>query len=166
MCVVAAVWGVYEAVSSAYDVYSAARTVADPRATTREKVGAVALAAIGVVGPGGGYTAVGRNADGFVNLASSGRTRHILHGDASGGGHLFPGKPGKTPFPADWSAERVMHEISDVATDPRSAVSKGRGGRAIVRGSRDGVDISVVLESPSRGGGIVTGFPTNLPRNP
>jgi hypothetical protein len=90
------------------------------------------------------------------------RRNHILYGDATGGGHLWPGLPGKTPFPKNWSADRVMHEISDVATDPNSIFRQGRGGSTIVTGTRDGVDIRVIL----RNGEIVTAYPTNLPRNP
>ncbi len=102
----------------------------------------------------------------FVNLASPQRTTHILTGDATGGGHLFPGMAGKSAFPQNWSAERVMHEISDIATDPRSIFTPGRGGRTIATGARDGVDIKVILGSPKEGGNIITGFPTNVPRNP
>jgi len=102
----------------------------------------------------------------FVNLASPERTTHILTGDIKGGGHLFPGGAGKSPFPQSWSAERIMHEISDVATDPLSVFTPGRGGRTIVTGTRNGIDIKVVLGSPQEGGEIITGFPTNLPRNP
>ena len=68
-----------------------------------------------------------KGADEFVNLASSQRTTHILTGDATGGGHLFPGGAGKSSFPQSWSADRVMHEISDVATDPLSSFVTGRG---------------------------------------
>lgn len=103
-----------------------------------------------------------RSGDELVNLASDARTTHILQGDATGGGHLWPGSPGKTPFPQSWSGDRVMHEISDVATDPGSAITPGRGGSTVVTGTRDGVDIRVIL----RGGDIITGHPTNLPRNP
>jgi RHS repeat-associated protein len=100
------------------------------------------------------------------NLASPQRTTHILHGDATGGGHLYPGLPGKSPFPKSWNGDRIMSEISDVATDPSSVFSPGRNGRTIVTGTRDGVNITVILETPSKGGGIATGFPTNVPRNP
>jgi hypothetical protein len=58
-----------------------------------------------------------------------------------------------------------MHEISDIATDPaawRNAVPQGR--RTVLTGTRDGVDIRVIVDS--RSGDIVTGYPTNLPRNP
>jgi len=99
------------------------------------------------------------------NLASSARTDHILHGDATGGGHLWPGKPGKSPFPSHWNADRVMAEVSDIATDPSIAPAAGRRGRTLLLATRDGVDITVVMESPARGGGIVTAFPTNVPRN-
>jgi len=107
-----------------------------------------------------------KGADEFVNLASSQRTTHILTGDATGGGHLFPGGAGKSSFPQSWSADRVMHEISDVATDPLSSFVTGRGGRTVVNGTRDGIDLRVILGNPREGGGIITGFPTNVPRNP
>ncbi len=35
--------------------------------------------------------------------------------------------------------------ISDVATDPNSVSSAGRGGRTVVEGTRDGVDIKVII---------------------
>ncbi|XKF14151.1 EndoU domain-containing protein [Knoellia locipacati] len=107
-------------------------------------------------------TKAAKSADEFVDLASASRRTHILDGDATGGGHLWPGLPGKTPFPKDWSGNRVMHEISDVATDPNSIFRPGRGGSTIATGTRGGVDMKVVL----RGGQIITGHPTNLPRNP
>jgi RHS repeat-associated protein len=102
------------------------------------------------------------HADEFVNLASKGRTAHILRGDATGGGHLWPGRPGKTPFPRDWSTGRVMHEISDVATDPASRIVGTQGSRTVLEGTRSGVTIRVVTD----GADIITGYPTNLPRNP
>jgi hypothetical protein len=54
----------------------------------------------------------------FVNLASAQRTTHITVGDATGGGHMWPGAPGKTPFRQGWSADQIMHHVSDIATDP------------------------------------------------
>lgn len=56
---------------------------------------------------------------------------------------------------------RIIHEISDVATDPASAVVR-QG--SIVTGTRDGVTIRVVIDNST--GEIITGYPTNLPRNP
>lgn len=100
-----------------------------------------------------------------LNLASEARTNHILNGDATGGGHQWPGLSGKTPFPESWSGARIMNEISDVATDPASwnnAVTQG--GRTVLTGMRDGVEIRVIVDSSS--GEIISGYPTNLPRNP
>ena len=123
-------------------------------------------------GPGG-KTSTAADAGGTNNsgdkpnlLDDKGKT-HVLDGDPTGGGHRpGTGKPGKSEFPSDWSDNKITGEISDVATDPKSTRTPGRGGRTIVQGTRDGVDITVVIESASRGGRIITGFPTNVPRNP
>ncbi|MEW5978412.1 MAG: RHS repeat-associated core domain-containing protein, partial [Acidobacteriota bacterium] len=108
-----------------------------------------------------------KNADSFVDLATPQRRKHILEGDATGGGHRpGTGFPGKSEFPFGWSDDKIMHHISDVATDPLSKTRPGRGGRTIVTGNREGVEIEVILEAPSKGGGIVTAYPANRPRNP
>ncbi|WP_428977433.1 MULTISPECIES: EndoU domain-containing protein [Xanthomonas] len=75
------------------------------------------------------------------------------------------GKPGKYEFPSNWSDAKIAHAISDVATDPSvkwSAPDK----RGYITGAatRDGVNIKVVYDT--KNGRIVTGFPTNPPRNP
>ena len=104
------------------------------------------------------------SADDLVDLTTPEGRRHILEGDATGGGHRpGVGLPRKSEFPVGWSDDQIIHAISDVATDPAAVRSAGRGGRTIVTGMRDGVEIRVVLEAD---GTIVTGFPTNLPRNP
>lgn len=103
--------------------------------------------------------------DDFVDLASPARRTHILDGDATGGGHLWPGNPGKTPFPQGWSGDRIMHEISDIATDPvawQNAASQGS--RTVLTGTRGGVDIRVIVNTKT--GEIISGYPTNLPINP
>ncbi|MEM6455686.1 MAG: RHS repeat-associated core domain-containing protein, partial [Acidobacteriota bacterium] len=111
----------------------------------------------------GDTSSVARGAD-YVDLASPSRRGHILDGDRFGGGHRAgTGRPGKSEFPSDWSDDRVMHAISDVATDPNSKRRPGEGGRTIVEGVRDGVLVRVIQEGD---GTIVTGFPTNRPRNP
>lgn len=92
--------------------------------------------------------------------------RHVLDGDGptAGGGHRAgTGKSGKSEFPSTWSDDKINGEISDVATDPNSIRIPGHRGRTIVSGTRDGIDITVVIEGNGR---IVTGFPTNVPRNP
>ena len=102
-----------------------------------------------------------------VNLPSiiePNRATHILTGDGpNSGGHLWPGQPGKTPFPQSWTADKVLGEISDVATDPKSIRTPGRFGNTDVVGIRDGVRILIHI-SPS--GRIISGYPTNLPQNP
>lgn len=107
--------------------------------------------------------------NGYLNLANAQRTQHILHGDATGGGHMWPGGPEKTSFPQGWSAEKIMHEISGVAADPSltwiqqtgetgSLFTKvGKPARFLVEGKRDGIDIRVIIEPT--GEGIITGFP-------
>jgi hypothetical protein len=109
-----------------------------------------------------GHFLATKGADEAVNLASSSRTRHILQGDRTGGGHLWPGRAGKTPFPHEWDADRVMHEISDIATDPAATVVGRQGRRTVLEGTRGAVRIRVVTD----GRDIITGYPTNLPRNP
>ncbi|MCK4261373.1 MAG: EndoU domain-containing protein [Halanaerobiales bacterium] len=100
------------------------------------------------------------NADEFVNLASLKRTKHILYGDKTGGGHLWPGKPGKSVFPKSWSAEKTMHNISDIVTDPKVFWKKGRVIKGVQRyeaiAIRDGVKIKVITD----GKDIITAFPT------
>lgn len=69
--------------------------------------------------------------------------------------------------PQDWKPDKILGLISDAATDPSSSRTLQPSGRFLVKGTREGVDISVVLEPPGpKGGRIVTGYPTNLPRNP
>jgi hypothetical protein len=96
------------------------------------------------------------------------RRVHILDGDHTGGGHRWPGGPGKTPFPREWSDDEIMAHISDIVADPRSVWSEGgpggalltktgRPARFVVRGERRGVQIKVVT-APA-GGGVVTAYP-------
>ncbi len=66
-------------------------------------------------------------------------------------------------FRQGWCDDKIMHEISDIATDPNAIRRNGRGGRTITDGTRNGIDIRVIQE---RNGDIVSGFPTNVPRNP
>ena len=106
----------------------------------------------------------------WVNLASPQRTNHILFGDGpTSGGHLWPGNPGKTAFPQNWSADRIMHEVSDIATDPALAwvrqtgpagsyyTKAGDPARFFVVGERGGVNVKVIVEP--FGEGIITGYP-------
>ena len=101
----------------------------------------------------------------LVNLASDARTNHILNGDETGGGHLWPGLSSKTPFPEGWSAARVMNAISDIVTDQAAwdnAVQQGS--KTVLVGTSDGVEIRVIVNTNT--GDIISGYPINLPRNP
>lgn len=108
------------------------------------------------------------SADDLVDLASPARCSHILDGEVRpngsyGGGHRGgTGFPGKSEFPTSWSDNQVMHHISDVVTDPASQIVRTQGRDVFVRGTRDGIDIEVLI----RNGEIWTGYPTNVPRNP
>jgi hypothetical protein len=110
----------------------------------------------------------------MVNLASKKRTIHILDGEQIGsssnrwgGGHLHPGRPGKSIFPESWDGDRIMHHISDVATDPKiSWIPDGRlipGGfpRFRAEGIRydlgHEVKIRTIIEP--MGEGIISGYP-------
>jgi len=108
----------------------------------------------------------------LIDLASAQRRSHILDGDATGGGHRWPGLPGKTPFPQHWTDDQIMGRVSDIATDPNAdwvwpqGVAPGtdfgkkppyRPHRVQVFGERAGVCIRVVVEPA--GEGIITARP-------
>ena len=98
----------------------------------------------------------------FKNYRTSyNRIIHLLIGDHTGGGHLYPGKRGKTPFPSNWGPNKIIQEVESVANDPLLEWNKGRvidgKQRYDVTGVRDGVFIKVAIE-PS-GEGIITSHP-------
>lgn len=100
---------------------------------------------------------------GLVNLASESRTTHILNG------HLPPGEAGNTLIPSSRSPGQIMHNISDIATDPNltwvqqtgklgaEVTKNGASVRLLVDGVRDGVPMRVIVEPG--GEGLITGFP-------
>ncbi|QWL32169.1 EndoU domain-containing protein [Rathayibacter toxicus] len=102
------------------------------------------------------------------------RLQHIYHGELTNkgtwsGGHLWPGKPGKTPFPSNWSEEKIKKNILDIANDPTLewepedpnifGMFNENGGpaRVTVIGERDGVAVKVVIEP--MGEGVITAYP-------
>ena len=87
------------------------------------------------------------------------RIKHILDGDADGGGgHRHGvGHPGKTEFPASWNDDKIMDNILDVAHRPDQApIHQNWNDRWLARGTRDDVEIAVVITSE---GLIWTGWP-------
>lgn len=110
----------------------------------------------------------------YVDLLSPAARKHILHGDAPGsGGHLWPGQPGKTPFPKTWSGDKIAHEVSDIVTSPNTKwyAQKGNGGHLLKDGRpakwvsyelRDGVEIRVIYMPAT--GRVVSAFPHSGPK--
>ncbi|PPG20910.1 hypothetical protein C5C66_06955 [Rathayibacter toxicus] len=101
---------------------------------------------------------------------------NLVHGNLRNdgnwsGGHLWPGKPGKTPFPSNWSEEKIKKNILDIANDPTLEwepqgsntfglfKANDEPARITVIGEKDGVTIKVVIEP--MGEGIITAYPTS-----
>jgi hypothetical protein len=102
-----------------------------------------------------------------LSLTDARARQHILDGDGPGSGGHGPGRgiSGKSEFPSTWSDQRVLNEISDIVSDPNQVWSLPNA-RGYVTTTKNvgGVDVKVVFDT--RNGRIVTGYPTNLPRNP
>ena len=74
------------------------------------------------------------------------RARHILDGDANGGGHRYgTGSPGKTEFPPHWDDETVIDVVTVVARTPES-VHQQHNGRWKALGEFDGVGVTVIVQ--------------------
>jgi hypothetical protein len=86
------------------------------------------------------------------------RASHLLDGDGNGGGHRFgTGRPGKTEFPADWDDAKILRVIQDVARAPdQPPIFQSWNGRWLTRGTRDGVEIVVIVAHDGR---IWSGWP-------
>ena len=92
------------------------------------------------------------------------RKDHILNRHRAGAG-----KPGKTEFPAGWSDEKILQDVSDIAKDPNAVKGVGKWDSPYVIGTRDGVEIRVDFypkNHPKYGGQISTAYPTNVTPNP
>ncbi|HEX2849343.1 MAG TPA: EndoU domain-containing protein [Acidimicrobiales bacterium] len=86
---------------------------------------------------------------------SNQRRRHILDGDATGGGHRHGSGNGKSEFPATWSDDKIVRAIEAVSVSGRSTPSYG--GKTKVVGTYEGVSIRVIVKR----GAVVTAFPAN-----
>ncbi|HGN2999847.1 TPA: DUF637 domain-containing protein, partial [Pseudomonas aeruginosa] len=128
------------------------------------------LGAVGDLGRLGG------GGKGYVDILSHEAKQHILYGDKPGsGGHLWPGQAGKTVFPQNWSADRIVHEVGDIATSPSTKwyaqtgtggvyTSKGDPAKWVAYEVRDGVRMRVVYQPAT--GKVITAFPDNAPIPP
>jgi len=114
-----------------------------------------------------------RNSKDYTDILSPEAKQYILYGDnLTSGGHLFPGNLGKTTFPSNWSAEKIVHEVGDIATSPNTQwyAQTGTGGNYTNKGKpanwvayeiRDGVRVRVVYQPAA--GKVITAFPDNAP---
>jgi RHS repeat-associated protein len=120
MCIAA--WGAYEIGSGLYDAFNAVKTVRDQDATIGEKASTVALAAISLVAPGGGYTAgakggtyILRSTEGTV--MRTGRTNNLLrrereHGrDAILKNFAFEVDKVTDNYAAQRGREQILHDL-------------------------------------------------------
>ena len=130
-----------------------------------------ASAAAGAIGAKGGVGAT--TAEEYVNILSPAERQHILFGDGPGsGGHMYPGQPGKTTFPQNWTEGQILHNVGDVVTSPTTqwyaqtetggALTKaGDPAKWVAWETRDGVSMRVVYEPAT--GRTVTAFPDSAP---
>jgi filamentous hemagglutinin len=120
----------------------------------------------------GEYGWLVHNCNRITGLLHPEDARHILHGDGPGrGGHLWPGQPGKTPFPQGWSGDQIVHNVTDIITDPSTKwfAQTGTGGNFTASGKpakwiswevREGIQVRVVFEPAT--GRVPTAFPDPL----
>ncbi len=102
---------------------------------------------------------------GAATLADD-RRKYILDGNGEGRGGHGPGRgmPGKSEFPSHWSDEKAVEAVKEVANDPASERVASYKGRTEVHGTRDGIDIKVIIGADGKT--IINAYPTNVPRNP
>lgn len=90
--------------------------------------------------------------------------RHILYGDSHGGGHLHgTGRPCKSEFPADWSADKIILVVTREAANDNLDWWHERNGNDVAEVSADGVKIRIVVNGYHDQ--IITAYPLSTPRN-
>jgi hypothetical protein len=100
-----------------------------------------------------------------VPALSEQRARHILYGDATGGGHLHGvGKPCKSEFPPDWTAEDIVTRVQSLAANDNVRWKRQPNGYHTSEQMVDGIRIRIVTDR--EGDEIITAYPVNVPRNP
>lgn len=105
---------------------------------------------------------------GDFNKASSispQRREHILHGDATGGGHMHgAGKPCKSEFPEHWDEDTIIKEVELIASNDNLAWQQQRNGYYVAEQKVGTVKVRVV--KGRNGKDVITAYPTNVKRNP
>jgi Bacterial EndoU nuclease len=98
---------------------------------------------------------------------SAARRRHILDGDATGGGH-GPGRkvPGKAEFPATLTDDEVIAGVEAIANDPTcypGGMMPTGTGRFKVSGSMKGIRTTVIVDVGAQD--VITSWPEGIARN-
>ena len=105
---------------------------------------------------------------GDFNKASSispQRREHILHGDATGGGHMHgANKPCKSEFPEHWDEDTIIKEVELIAANDNLAWQQQRNGYYVAEQKVGTVKVRVV--KGRNGKDVITAYPTNVKRNP
>jgi Bacterial EndoU nuclease/Pretoxin HINT domain len=111
--------------------------------------------------------------DELANLLDKEASEHVLGGSVkigkngkpsySGGHRAGTGFPDKSEFPSEWSDAKILDAISGALTDPKARWAMQDHGNWLITRWVGGVKVQTVLDS--RAGRIVSGFPSNLPRN-
>ena len=99
----------------------------------------------------------------YVDLTDF-RRSHILNNHKFGAG-----KPDKTEFPQSWSDDKILHYVSDVATDPNATWGVGKWNSPYAIGIREGIEIRVDFYPDAHknySGMISTAYPLNTLPNP
>ncbi len=93
------------------------------------------------------------------------RKEHLLHGDSSGGGHLYgTGHACKSEFPEGWTEEDVVNTVTALAANDNVDWQKQKNGNHVAEVEHSGLNIRIVLSRDKSE--IITAYPLNGHRNP
>ncbi len=96
---------------------------------------------------------------------SAQRQEHILHGDATGGGHMHGmNRPCKSEFPVNWSEQDIISTITAEAANDNLPWQQQANGNYVADAVDHGVKIRLVLSSDRTQ--IITAYPLDRARNP
>lgn len=92
------------------------------------------------------------------------RAKHILYGDKTGGGHLHGiGNPCKSEFPAHWSKDEIINNITRAAANDNIDWKEQANGYATTEAQIEDLKVRIVIDSDTNK--IITAYPVNVPRN-
>ncbi len=98
-------------------------------------------------------------------VITAARRTHILHGDRSGGGHLYgTGKPCKSEFPAYWNAQKIITTVEEAAANDNIPWKRQDNGYYVADIMSDNLRIRIVLNEQQDE--VITAYPVNVARNP